>query len=59
MSEEVKKYILSKNNKVSEKKVSLEDFIEYIKIYEDMGIQDGAEHNTTGSIVHKEMIKDV
>ena len=58
MNQEVKEYIISKNNKVSENKVSFEDFLEYIKTHENTSLYNDESKNV-GSVIHKEMLKDV
>ena len=58
MNQEVKEYIVSRNNKVSENKVSFEEFLEYIKIYDNTNLYNDERENV-GSVIHKEILKDV
>ena len=58
MKQEVKEYIVSRNNKVSENKVSFEEFLEYIKIYDNRNLYNDERENV-GSVIHKEILKDV
>lgn len=58
MDQEIKEYIKSKKNKVSEKQVLFKDFLEYVKIFEQDDSINNTKRKNVGFRVHKEMVKD-
>ena len=59
MNQVIKEYIISKKNKVTEKEVLFEDFLEYVKVFEWNGPNIDPGRKYVGSVVHEEMLKDV